>query len=452
MPTTLDCLVMRNVFGSDRMRQVFDSRNMIQSWFETWACLAEAQADVGMIPAEAAAEIRAATRRDDYDAEEIGRKIATGRHFLMPSINALTAASGESGRYVHWGATTQDITDTGMMLQIRQAMAIVEPAAEEITAIVARLAARYRDQPMAGRTHWQHAVPMTFGFKLAQWVDELERHRERLARARADVLVAELGGAGGTLASLGDKADPVLDAFCRRIGLAKPGVAWHGSRDRLAALVNELGMLAAMLEKICLEVGRLSSAEIGELHEPRNKGQVGSSTMPQKHNPILCERSAAGCRLVRGMVPVMQSLMIGVHERDMASVAAEWLLIPQCFIVLDGSLQYTHTILSGLQVFPARMDANLGITRGGIAAEAVMFGLAQQLGRTEAHDLMVEVAREAMEQRRDLGEVLSEHPTAREVLSAEEIARLVDPTNHLGLSQRIVDRVLADRDARSGQA
>jgi 3-carboxy-cis,cis-muconate cycloisomerase len=445
MPTTLDCLVMRNVFGSDRMRSVFDTRNMIQSWFETWASLAEAEADAGLIPAEAAAEIRAATLRDDYDLEEIGRAVATGRHFLMPSIRALTAASGESGRYVHWGATTQDITDTGMVLQIREAMAIIEPAVDEITAIVAALAAKYRDQPMAGRTHWQHAVPMTFGLKLAQWVDELDRDRERLGRARQGVLVAELGGAGGTLASLGDKAGPVLEAFCRRTGLARPQAAWHGSRDRLAELVNTLGMLAAMLEKICLEVGRLSSAEIGELHEPRNKGQVGSSTMPQKHNPILCERSAAGCRLVRGLVPVMQSLMIGVHERDMSSVAAEWLLIPQCFIILDGSLQYTRTILSGLQVFPERMDANLDITRGGIAAEAVMFGLADKLGRSEAHDLMVEVAREAMEQRRSLGEVLGEHPQVRELLSEDEIARLVDPRNHLGLSQSITDSVLASR-------
>jgi 3-carboxy-cis,cis-muconate cycloisomerase len=445
MPTTLDCLVMRNVFGSDRMRGVFDSREMIQSWFETWACLAEAEADVGLIPADAAAEIRAATRRDDFDVEEIGRKVATGRHFLMPSINALIAASGESGRYVHWGATTQDITDTGMILQIRAAMSIVEPAVAEITGIVADLALKYRDQPMAGRTHWQHAVPMTFGLKLAQWVDELERNRARLARAREAVLVAELGGAGGTLASLGDQAEAVLDAFCGRIGLAKPDAAWHGSRDRLAELVSALGMLAAMLEKICLEVGRLSSAEIGELHEPRNKGQVGSSTMPQKHNPILCERSAAGCRLVRGFVPVMQGLMIGVHERDMSSVAAEWLMIPQCFIILDGSLQYTQTILSGLQVFPDRMDANLDITRGGIAAEAVMFGLAQQLGRAQAHDLMVDVAREAMEQKRSLAEVLAEQPLVRETLSEEEIARLVDPRNHLGLSQAIVDKVLARR-------
>lgn len=448
MPTTLDCLVMRNVFGSDRMRAVFDSRRMIQSWFETWACLAEAEADVGMIPREAAETIRAATRRDDFDIEEIGRKVATGRHFLMPSINALIAASGEAGRYVHWGATTQDITDTGMILQIGDALNVVEPALERITAIVAELAGRYRDQPMAGRTHWQHAVPMTFGLKLAQWVDELERHRERLARARAGVMVAELGGAGGTLASLGDHAPAVLAAFCTRIGLAAPDAAWHGSRDRLTELISVLGMVAAMIEKICLEVGRHSSAEIGELHEPRNKGQVGSSTMPQKHNPILCERSAAGCRLVRGLVPVMQSLMVGVHERDMSSVAAEWLLVPQCFIILDGSLQYAETILSGLQVFPARMEENLDITRGGIAAEAVMFGLAQKLGRTEAHDLMVEVAREAMEQRRSLGDVLGERQAVRDVLTPDEIAVLVEPRNHMGLSKIIVDTVLARRDAR----
>lgn len=452
MPTTLDCFIMRSVFGSDRMRAVFDSRQTMQAWFETWASLAEAEADVGMIPRDAAEAIRAATKRDDFDVEEIGRQVASGRHFLMPSINALTAASGEAGRYVHFGATTQDITDTGMVLQIDKALGIVEPALARITDIVAALARQYRDQPIAGRTHWQHAVPMTFGLKLAQWVDELDRHRERLARAHAAVLVVELGGAGGTLASFGDKAPEVLTAFARRIGLAAPDAAWHATRDRFAELISVLGMVAAMLEKICLEVGRLSSAEINELHEPRNKGQVGSSTMPQKHNPILCERSAAGCRMVRGLVPVMQSLMVGVHERDMASVAAEWLLVPQCFIILDGSLQYTEVILSGLQVFPARMLRNLAITKGGIAAEAVMFGLAERLGRTVAHDLMVEVAREAMEQGRDLGEVLGEHQAVRDVLSPDQIAALVDPENHLGISKEIVDAVLARHDAGADAA
>jgi 3-carboxy-cis,cis-muconate cycloisomerase len=449
MPTTLDCLVMKNVFGSDRMRAVFDSSQLVQSYFDTWAALAEAEADVGMIPRDAAEQIRAASQRGDFDIEEIGRKVASGRHFLMPSINAMIAASGEAGRYVHWGATTQDITDTGMVLQLDMAMDIVEASLARITDLVAGYAAQYRDQPMAGRTHWQHAVPITFGLKLAQWVDELERDRERARRAHEGIRVAQLGGAGGTLASLGDKGPAVLDAFCKRLGLAKPDAAWHAIRDRFAELVSVLGMIAAMLEKICLEVGRLSSAEIGELHEPRNKGQVGSSTMPQKHNPILCERSAAGCRIVRGLVPVMQSLMIGVHERDMASVAAEWLLIPQCFITLDGSLQYTEVILAGLQVFPERMSENLQITKGGIASEAVMFGLADKMGRGEAHDLMVEVAREAMEQHRPLGDVLSERQAVRDALTPEQIAELVAPENHLGQSQAITDAVLQRRNAKA---
>ncbi|TKT69800.1 adenylosuccinate lyase [Aquamicrobium sp. LC103] len=445
MGTSLDCQILRNVFGSERMRHVFDTRQLLQGWFEVWASLAEAEADVGLIPREAASRIRHATRSDEFDVERIGEEVRTGRHFLMPAINALTAASGDAGRYVHWGATTQDITDTGMVLQLRNALDIVEPSLQRLITILAGHVESSGHHPMAGRTHWQHAVPITLGFKFALWIDELARHEARIRHCRELISVAELHGAGGTLASLGADGLRVRAAFCKRLGLAEPDIAWHGSRDRLTELVSTIGMIAATLEKICLEVGRLSGNDIGELHEPRRKRQVGSSTMPQKHNPILCERSVAGCRIVRGMVPVMQGLMVGCHERDLASVSGEWLLIPQCLITFDGSLQYTETILAGLQIFPDKMLENLQITGGGIVSEAVMFGLAAQMGRTQAHDVMVEVARAASEQKRPLLELLLEREDVTAALTREELLALVKPENHLGLARELTDAVISRR-------
>jgi 3-carboxy-cis,cis-muconate cycloisomerase len=444
MATTLDCPIMGNYFGTARMRHVFDTRQLLQSWFEVWACLAEAEAEVGIIPTEAAEAIRRAAESGHFDANEIAQEGKVGRHLLLPAINALAREAGDAGRYVHWGSTTQDITDTGAVLQIKAALDIVEPAIRRLIDILIRQTKKYGDLPMAGRTHWQHAVPITLGLKLAQWIEELQRHSERLAHCRKLVLVAQIGGAGGTMASMGPKALAVRAAFCRRIGLGEPDTSWFGSRDRLGELVSVLGMVAATIEKIDLEVGRLASTEINELREPRHATQVGSSTMPQKHNPIICEQSAAGCKIVRGMVSMMLEVMVGCHERDWSSVAVEALVIPQAFIVLDGALQFTETILDGLQVFPERMAENLAISKGGINAEAVMYGLARSLGRTRAHDIMVDVARKAGEGRRDLIEVLlEEHREVTDMLSKEQLAELVSPQNHLGIANEVVEKILS---------
>ncbi|SMF22214.1 3-carboxy-cis,cis-muconate cycloisomerase [Xaviernesmea oryzae] len=447
MPTTLDCYIMRNIFGSDRMRAVFDSSRLLQGWLDVWAALAEAEAEAGLIPMEAAAKIRSVARAENFDIVAIGKGVETGRHSLMPSIRALSEAAGDAGKYVHWGTTTQDIIDTGVVLQIRDALDIIETEVRTQIGFLLELAKRYRDTAMAGRTHWQHAVPITFGMKVALWIDELSRHVERLQRCREQVLVCQLSGAAGTFASLGEYAETVQQAFSRRVGLPLPSAPWYNVRDRFGEMVSTLGMIAATFERICLDTGLLSATEIGEVSEPQTKTQVGSSTMPQKVNPINGERAIANFHMVRGLVPVMQGIMVVPHERDMSTTATEWLLLPQVFILLDGGLSLAHRILVDLQVYPENLARNLRITGGGIVAEAVMFGLAQHLGRTRAHELTIEMAGKSHAEHRPLFDVLKENAEIRRYLDEDELRELVDPENHLGLAGKVVDGVVARAEA-----
>ena len=442
MPTTLDCNIMKNVFGTNRMRAVFDSRRLLQSWLDVWAALAEAEADVGLIPEDAAKKIRSVAKAELYDLEKIGAGVEAGRHILMPSIRALTEAAGDAGKYVHWGTTSQDIFDSGLVLQIKGALEIIEEELRAQVGFLMPIAERYKAHAMAGRTHWQHAVPITFGLKVAFWIDELSRHLERIEHCRAKVLVCQMSGSAGTFASLGKQGPAVQEAFSRRIGLRLPDAPWYNMRDNFAELVSTLGMIAATTERICTETGRLSSTEIGEVWEPQTKTQVGSSAMPQKRNPINGERAVANCHLVRGLVPVMQGLMVVAHERDMSVTAAEWLLIPQTFILLDGALGLAHRILSDLQVDPERMTKNLALTGGGIVAEAVMYGLGEKMGRGEAHELTIKLARQAHNEQKPLIDIMVKNNEVSQHLSVAQMQELVKPENYLGVAEPVVEKVL----------
>jgi 3-carboxy-cis,cis-muconate cycloisomerase len=443
MPTTLDCTIMKNVFGTNRMRAVFDSCRLLQSWLDVWAALAEAEADAGLIPADAAKKIRSVARAELYDLEKIGAGVESGRHILMPSIRALTEAAGDAGKYVHWGTTSQDIFDTGLVLQIRDGLVILEQEMRAQIGFLLPLAERFKGHAMAGRTHWQHAVPITFGLKVAFWIDELSRHVERIERCRSLVLVCQMSGSAGTFASLDKQGPAVQAAFSKRIGLRLPDAPWYNMRDNFAELVSTLGMIAATVERICNETGRLSSTEIGEVWEPQTKTQVGSSAMPQKRNPINGERAVANCHMVRGLVPVMQGLMVVAHERDMSVTAAEWLLIPQVFILLDGALSLAHRILVDLQVDPERMTKNLALTGGGIVAEAVMYGLGRKMGRGEAHEATIKLARQAHSEHKTLIDVMLKNEEVSKHLSKAEMEDLVKPGNYLGMAEAVVDKVLS---------
>jgi 3-carboxy-cis,cis-muconate cycloisomerase len=432
MPTTLDCSLFRDVFGTARMRAVFDSRRLLQAWLDVEVALAEAEADAGVVPRPAAARIREVARSDAFDLDELREGMRESQHPLVPTIRALAEKAGDAGRYVHWGATTQDIMDTGAVLQARAALDLIEPTLAELIGELARHAERHAATAMAGRTHGQHAVPITLGLKLAVWVAELTRTAERLAACRPRLLVGELSGAAGTLASLGEAAPAVRRAFCRRLDLAEPATPWHSARDGFAELVSTLGILAASLEKIALEIIRLQSTEVAEVAEPPTDGHVGSSTMPQKRNPMISEQIAGVCKLVRGLVPVMQGAMVGEHERDMASWSAEWLVIPQALIMIDAALVQMLSIAADLRVDEARMAANLELTQGAIVAEAVMLALGRYVGREEAHNLMMAVTRDAEARGIHLVAALREHPRAAGLLPDDELEQLVDPGAYLG--------------------
>ncbi len=296
---------------------------------------------------------------------------------------------------------------------------------------------------MAGRTHLQHALPITFGFKCAVWLDALQRQQRRLEALRAEVLVVQLGGAAGTLASLGADGIAVLEALAEELGLGVPEIAWHALRDRLAEVVSFQGVLTGVLGKIATDVALMTQTELDELREPYVKGRGGSSTMPQKRNPIACEFILAAAKNVRQLVPVMLDALLADHERATGPWHAEWLALPQAFALTAGALHHARALLEGLEVDPARMRRNLDATQGMISAEAVMMALAPEVGREAAHHLVADACRKALAEKRDLGDVLSAEPSVTAHLSPARIAALLDPENYTGLAGAFVDRVLA---------
>lgn len=434
MPTTLDCEILRDLFGTAEVRSVFDSRALLQSWLDVEIALAQAEAEVGVIPAEAARRIAAEADASLYDLGELRVGIAESKHPLVPLIRALAERCGEQGGWVHWGATTQDIVDTALVLQARRALEPIARDLERCTRAAAELALRHRPTPMAGRTHGQHAVPITFGLKAATWADELTRAEERLARASATAQTAQLFGAAGTLATLGADAPAVQEAFARRLGLALPPVHWHATRDRLRDLGHALGEIAAAAERISSEVVRLQSTEIAEVGEPWTDAHVGSSTMPQKRNPMTSEYVVASARLLRAATGVLVDAPAHAYERDMSFWAAEWIALPQALILAGSIVDKLAGVLEGLEIDEERMRANLELTRGGIMAEAVMMALAPIVGHERAHHLLLVASRQAAAEDRDLAEVLREHPEVAAHLTEVELRRLMDPASYLGLS------------------
>jgi adenylosuccinate lyase len=358
----------------------------------------------------------------------------------VPVIRALAERCEEHGAYVHWGATTQDIIDTGMVLQIREALPWLLERVSSAHASCLRLAREFADSPMPARTHGQQAVPMTFGLKAAGWADELWRVHERLVAARETISVAQLGGAGGTLASLGDDAEQVVESFCARLDLRRPELAWFVARDRVRDVAHALAELGASAERIAAEVIRLQATEVGELAEGGADTHVGSSTMPQKQNPMLSEYLVASARLLRGVVNALADATAHAGERDMSLWAVEWLAVPQAFILAGGAAEKLAELVASLEVDRVRMRANLDLTDGAILAEAAMMALARGLGHEEAHAVVMTASREALASDRALLEVLVEDPRAGRLIDSSLLERLRDPVAYLGWSVAMADR------------
>ena len=454
MPSTpVDSGLFRDMFGTPAMRAVFSDETLLGRYVEAEAALARAEAKVGVIPAEAAEAISAAAARGlSFDMERMKRETENVGYPILPLVHQLADAAGEAGRYVHWGATTQDIMDTATALQLRAALDLVAADVEALRGVLAGLAAKHRDTPMAGRTHLQQALPITFGYKAAIWLSMMDRHAERLEQLRPRALMGQFAGAAGTLASLGDKGLAVQEAFCAELGLAQPPITWHVARDGLAEAVGFLGLVTGSLAKVATDIMLMMATEFGgEAQEPFVKGRGGSSTMPQKRNPISCELIIATAKAVRQQAGLMLDAMVTDFERATGPWHLEWMAVPEGFILSSAGLHHAKFMLGGLVVDPDRMRANLGLTGGLIVAEAVMMAAAPKLGRGHAHDVVYDACRAAIGSGRSLAEALAEVPEVVEALGGREgVERRCDPANYLGLAPEMVDRVLAGRPLASG--
>ncbi|MBX3009884.1 MAG: adenylosuccinate lyase family protein [Caldilineaceae bacterium] len=444
MPSQLvDSLIFRDFYSTDAMRSIFDDRYLAQCWCDVEAALARAQAKLGIVPQSAAAEItrQAQAAELDYDKLRAGTNLVG--YPILPLVRQLAArCTGEAGRYVHWGATTQDIMDTGNVLQLRAALTLIEQDVAQLITGLAKLAVAHRDTVMAGRTHGQHALPVTFGFKVAVWVDELQRHAERLAQSRPRLLRCSFNGAAGTLASLGDQGWAVHQGLAAELDLAPAAIAWHTARDSFAEFVALCGLLTATLGKMAREVAVLQQNEFGELEEPFVHGKGSSSTMPQKRNPILCEAVIGIAQLTRQHVPSMLSAMQPEHERAMGEWHVEWDLLPHVSQLTAAALQHSLAIFDGLVVHPMKMRQNLDLTNGQIVAEAVMMHLGQFIGRQQAHDVVYDACVTAVAEGRSLYSVLAALPEITAVVPDAALRRMLDPANYTGQASLFIDNVV----------
>jgi 3-carboxy-cis,cis-muconate cycloisomerase len=441
--TVIDSVLFRDAFGTPRMREIFSDRALIGRYIEVEVALAKAQARCGVIPAEAAEVIAHQSQLDRIDFDHMRHETDIVGYPILPLVHQLVTLCGEAGRFVHWGATTQDIMDTANVLQLREALNGVEAEVRALREILAQLAHKHRDTPMAGRTHLQQALPVTFGYKAAVWLGMFDRHQQRLAELRPRVLVVEFAGAAGTLASLGDRGLDVQKALADELGLGVPATTWHVARDGFAEAVNLLALIAGSLGKIALDVMIMASTEFGELYEPFVKGRGASSTMPQKRNPISSELMLAASKAVRQHAGLMLDAMVQDFERATGPWHAEWVALPESFILTAGALHQAKFALGGLIVDTARMRHNLGISQGLIVAEAVMMGLAPALGRQQAHDVVYDACRAVNTQGGTLAEALMALPAVTAHFDRAAIERLTDPANYLGLAPQMVDRALA---------
>ena len=437
--------LLSDTFSTPQMRDVFSAVAMLQGWLDVERALAEVQADVGEIPKSAARRIASESDAGRFDLGKLSAEIVKTGHPLVPLIGELSARCGEEGAFVHWGATTQDIVDTGLMLQCRNGLRLLrKDVAATIQALLGH-ARSFRSTPMAGRTHMQHAAPVTFGYKISIWIDELLQVYRRLDGAEKS-LTGQFAGAVGTLASLPDRGPRIRDGLCSRLGLQATPVPWQASRGQIREIADALQELSVAAERIGLEIVRLQSTEVGEASEPISDEHVGSSTMPQKRNPHSCEFMVAGARLMRGAIHVLQAYGVHAHERDMASWAIEWVALPQAFVHASGVASYMRHIGNGLEAFPERMASNLELTQGQIMAESVMMRLARHIGHEQAHKIVAEATRTASARGVPLARVLSEDDRVIAHLKPEDIDAAVDPSGYLGQCEDIVDAVIAAAD------
>lgn len=438
-------------FTGKAMGAVFCDHGRVQAMLDFEAALARAQASTGLIPSSAVAPIEAACRAELYDFEALGLAIASAGNSAIPLVKALgkqiASVSPEAERYVHLGATSQDVMDSGLVLQLRAALELIEQDLQQLGEVLAQQAQRYATTPLAGRTWLQQATPVTLGMKIAGWLGALTRSRQRLQALKPRLLSLQFGGASGTLAALGDQALPVAHALADELKLALPDQPWHTQRDRLVEFGAVLGLVAGSLGKMGRDISLLMQTEAAEVFEPSAPGKGGSSTMPHKRNPVGSAVLISAATRVPGLLSTLFSAMPQEHERSLGLWHAEWETLPQICCLVAGALAQALNIAQGLEVDAERMAQNLDLTHGLVLAEAVSIELAQRVGRETAHHLLEQCCKRAVAEHRHLRAVLGDEPEITAQLSAAELDRLLDPAHYLGQATTWVERARAEHFA-----
>jgi 3-carboxy-cis,cis-muconate cycloisomerase len=438
--------LFRPIFVPDGFREAVSGRSWLQAMLDAEAALAFAEARVGLIPHEAARTITSCCEASRFDPEELGREGRAAGNPVPPLVKTLTAAVSEvsenAARHVHKGATSQDILDTAAMLVARRVLDLILAELDGVSHACAHLAEEHRETIMAGRTLLQQALPTTFGRKAAGWLVSVLEGRRRLSEVRERRLAAQLGGAVGTLASLGESGVSVLGEFARELKLAEPTVPWHTDRSRISELGGALSFVAGVLGKIALDVILMAQTEVGEVAEPAGEGRGGSSTLPHKRNPILSVTAAANARRVQDLARTLQATMVAEHERAAGAWHAEWETLSDALALTGGAAGAVREVTEGLEVYPEKMRQNLDETGGTLMAENVTTVVSDRLGRLEAHELVGAAARRAADGGKPFREELLAEPLLRERLSTGEIDAALDPTSYLGSTGEFIDRAL----------
>jgi 3-carboxy-cis,cis-muconate cycloisomerase len=434
------------LFTTDRMREIFSDRRRLQRMLDFEAALAKALVATGIAPPEVAPAIEAQCDAARFDLAALARGAVAAGNLAIPMVKALTSLVAEADEkamaFVHWGATSQDAIDTGLVLQLREALEWIDQGLENLSQILAGIITAHQSTLVAGRTWLQQGPPVTLGLKAAGWRSAIERHLARMAQVRPRVLVLQFGGAVGTLSALEDRGLAVAAALAKELQLELPDLPWHAHRDRPAEVATTLGLLAGSLGKIARDISLMAQTEVGELMEPAGPGRGGSSTMPHKRNPVGCAVVLAAAIRVPALVSTMLASMVQEQERGLGGWHAEWETLPEIFLLTAGAMARTIEILGGLEVHAEKMKENLDLTHGLILAEAVSFALGKQIGKHAAHRLVEQACRRSVEQNRPLHDVLMEEPEVASRFSAEQISRLLDPRNYLGSAEQMTKRAL----------
>lgn len=442
--SVFDSELLMNSWSTAEMRAEFDDRARMQGWLDVEAALAIVQGELGMIPEAAATEIAAKSEYDAIDKELVLRHLRVTKHPLVPTVRALEAAcEGGAGEYVHFGVTTQDIMDTGMVLQLRRATGIIRRDLKTIGADLLRLSEAHRNTPMMGRTLSLQALPVTFGFKTAIWLSEIDRHLERLDEMEKRVFVGSIVGAVGTKASFGPKADEMERRINKRLGLGTPNISWQAARDRFYEFGAVMGGINATLNKIGNQLLLLAHNEFDEIAEPFGKGQVGSSTMPHKRNPAVTENSVTVSNTLKANINMLSDITRHEHERDGAVWKMEWKILPEICLMLSVVLDNLKFVLADLEVKEDSMLRNLNLLRGYALAERVMFALSDKMGKQTAHEEVYHAAMQGIESGIDFRDALLANDRIRDAVTAEELDGLLDPTTYVGSAPQLTDQAIS---------